>query len=170
MVLFLACKTSDTASDIYRYLFAPTEKRTLKTSWNQAEVNLSVTRWASKFPEPKVTEQNLDRFVCSVTVNLLFFLLLCYSDTDTVVGLPRPIHESIKTLKQVRLCTSLCCLGYFLLPAVYQQTLDTLKRSSQVLNSGLFAAQVRLHRGDTGGQGGGVSEDPPVWSEWKQAI
>lgn len=24
------------------------------------------------------------------------------SDTDTVVGLPRPIHESIKTLKQVR--------------------------------------------------------------------
>lgn len=27
--------------------------------------------------------------------------MLCYSDTDTVVGLPRPIHESIKTLKQV---------------------------------------------------------------------
>lgn len=66
-------------------------------------------------------------------MNLLFFLLLlCYSDTDTVVGLPRPIHESIKTLKQVWLCTSLCCLGYFLLPAVYQQTLDTLKRSSQI--------------------------------------
>lgn len=44
---------------------------------------------------------------------LFLFLLLCYSDTDTVVGLPRPIHESIKTLKQVWLCTSLCCLGDF---------------------------------------------------------
>lgn len=56
MILFLVCKTSDTTSVIYRYLLAPTEKRTLKTSWNQAEVNLSVTRWASKFPEPEVTE------------------------------------------------------------------------------------------------------------------
>lgn len=88
-------------SDIHRFLFAPTEKRTLKTSWNQAEVNLSVTRWASKFPEPEVIEKNLDRFACTVKVNLLLLWLLCCSDTDTVVGLPRPIHESIKTLKQV---------------------------------------------------------------------
>lgn len=29
------------------------------------------------------------------------FLFPSCSDTDTVVGLPRPIHESIKTLKQV---------------------------------------------------------------------
>lgn len=28
-------------------------------------------------------------------------LSLFTSDTNTVVGLPRPIHESIKTLKQV---------------------------------------------------------------------
>lgn len=30
-----------------------------------------------------------------------------YSDTETLVGLPRPIHESVKTLKQVRVKVAL---------------------------------------------------------------
>uniref|UniRef100_A0A9J7ZPK3 Striatin interacting protein 2 n=1 Tax=Cyprinus carpio carpio TaxID=630221 RepID=A0A9J7ZPK3_CYPCA len=34
------------------------------------------------------------------TVFSFFFLMLFYSDIDTLVGLPRPIHESVKTLKQ----------------------------------------------------------------------
>lgn len=110
----LILTTSDTMSVSDRRLFAPTEKRTLKTFWNQAEVNSLVTLWASEFEEPKIAQYNLDMFLCSVKVSLLFlFLLLCYSDTDTVVGLPRPIHESIKTLKQVWLCTSLRSMDYF---------------------------------------------------------
>lgn len=50
----------------------------------------------------------LGRWVCFMKLDCLFpvrrsdaCLHLCCSDTDTVVGLPRPIHESIKTLKQV---------------------------------------------------------------------
>uniref|UniRef100_A0A672RTN2 Striatin-interacting protein 1 homolog n=1 Tax=Sinocyclocheilus grahami TaxID=75366 RepID=A0A672RTN2_SINGR len=35
------------------------------------------------------------------------FFLMFYSDTDTLVGLPRPIHESVKTLKQVSMETFL---------------------------------------------------------------
>uniref|UniRef100_A0A8C1IR62 Striatin interacting protein 2 n=1 Tax=Cyprinus carpio TaxID=7962 RepID=A0A8C1IR62_CYPCA len=34
------------------------------------------------------------------TLYVLSFLMLFYSDIDTLVGLPRPIHESVKTLKQ----------------------------------------------------------------------
>lgn len=42
-------------------------------------------------------------FLCVKYVKYEIAVLLClsHSDTDTVVGLPRPIHESIKTLKQV---------------------------------------------------------------------
>lgn len=36
-----------------------------------------------------------------VKYDITVLLCLSRSDTDTVVGLPRPIHESIKTLKQV---------------------------------------------------------------------
>ncbi|KAF3856361.1 hypothetical protein F7725_017084 [Dissostichus mawsoni] len=49
-----------------------------------------------------VFESNLSLIFHTLTVwcVLTFFLCMSHSDTDTVVGLPRPIHESIRTLKQ----------------------------------------------------------------------
>ena len=42
--------------------------------------------------------------------NTFFF----FSDTNTVVGLPRPIHESIRTLKQVLRKVYVCSTdGYY---------------------------------------------------------
>ncbi|KAI5607637.1 striatin-interacting protein 1-like isoform X1, partial [Silurus asotus] len=47
---------------------------------------------------PKVREKDIENFLeCSRSKFIGYTL---GSDTDTVVGLPRPIHESIKTLKQ----------------------------------------------------------------------
>uniref|UniRef100_A0A8C7P7F5 Striatin interacting protein 2 n=1 Tax=Oncorhynchus mykiss TaxID=8022 RepID=A0A8C7P7F5_ONCMY len=47
---------------------------------------------------PKVSPLSCVVIVIAVPVNVLSLLL----DTETLVGLPRPIHESVKTLKQVR--------------------------------------------------------------------
>lgn len=40
-------------------------------------------------------------YAYSTSDSLVLKGFVLYSDTDTIVGLPRPIHESIKTLKQV---------------------------------------------------------------------
>lgn len=47
---------------------------------------------------PKVREKDIEMFLESSRSKFIGYTL--GSDTDTVVGLPRPIHESIKTLKQ----------------------------------------------------------------------
>uniref|UniRef100_A0A8C6KW06 Striatin interacting protein 1 n=1 Tax=Nothobranchius furzeri TaxID=105023 RepID=A0A8C6KW06_NOTFU len=47
---------------------------------------------------PKVREKDIESFLESSRSKFIGYTL--GSDTDTVVGLPRPIHESIKTLKQ----------------------------------------------------------------------
>ncbi|XP_069797915.1 striatin-interacting protein 1-like isoform X3 [Narcine bancroftii] len=47
---------------------------------------------------PKVREKDIETFLESSRSKFIGYTLGC--DTDTVVGLPRPIHESIKTLKQ----------------------------------------------------------------------
>uniref|UniRef100_A0A7N6A483 Striatin interacting protein 1 n=1 Tax=Anabas testudineus TaxID=64144 RepID=A0A7N6A483_ANATE len=47
---------------------------------------------------PKVREKDIENFLESSRSKFIGYTL--GSDTDTVVGLPRPIHESIKTLKQ----------------------------------------------------------------------
>ncbi|KAM9409904.1 striatin-interacting protein 1 homolog [Pholidichthys leucotaenia] len=46
---------------------------------------------------PKVREKDIENFLESSRSKFIGYTL--GSDTDTVVGLPRPIHESIKTLK-----------------------------------------------------------------------
>uniref|UniRef100_A0A8D1YS23 Striatin-interacting protein 1 n=1 Tax=Sus scrofa TaxID=9823 RepID=A0A8D1YS23_PIG len=50
---------------------------------------------------PKVREKNIEMFLESSRSKFIGYTL--GSDTNTVVGLPRPIHESIKTLKQIAL-------------------------------------------------------------------
>nr|XP_020463535.1 striatin-interacting protein 1 isoform X2 [Monopterus albus] len=50
---------------------------------------------------PKVREKDIENFLESSRSKFIGYTL--GSDTDTVVGLPRPIHESIKTLKQIAL-------------------------------------------------------------------
>lgn len=130
-------------------LFALTEKRTLKTFWNQAEVNLSVTHLASKF-QIQFQTKNLNS--CNMILTVLYllcitaslFLCMSCSDTDTVVGLPRPIHESIKTLKQVPLHNSLCFMGYFCLEFINKPFRRTLLIDHR-LSCYLFSAQVHLH-------------------------
>lgn len=86
---------------------APTEKRILKISWNPAEVNLLVTHLEGKL----LTLSSQSSNSCFLMVLLIRRIKACLffprSDTDTVVGLPRPIHESIKTLKQVSRAASL---------------------------------------------------------------
>uniref|UniRef100_A0A8C8D7G9 Striatin interacting protein 1 n=1 Tax=Oncorhynchus tshawytscha TaxID=74940 RepID=A0A8C8D7G9_ONCTS len=52
---------------------------------------------------PKVREKDIEHFLESSRSKFIGYTL--GNDTDTVVGLPRPIHESIRTLKQV-LCSS----------------------------------------------------------------
>ncbi|XP_043932132.1 striatin-interacting protein 1 [Protopterus annectens] len=47
---------------------------------------------------PKVREKDIENFLETSRSKFIGYTL--GSDTDTVVGLPRPIHESIKTLKQ----------------------------------------------------------------------
>ncbi|XP_067913678.1 striatin-interacting protein 1 homolog isoform X2 [Heterodontus francisci] len=47
---------------------------------------------------PKVREKDIEMFLESSRSKFIGYTL--GNDTDTVVGLPRPIHESIKTLKQ----------------------------------------------------------------------
>ncbi|KAK1328907.1 hypothetical protein QTO34_011077 [Cnephaeus nilssonii] len=47
---------------------------------------------------PKVREKDIEMFLESSRSKFIGYTL--GSDTDTVVGLPRPIHESIRTLKQ----------------------------------------------------------------------
>ncbi|KAE8298584.1 Striatin-interacting protein 1-like protein [Larimichthys crocea] len=47
---------------------------------------------------PKVREKDIENFLESSRSKFIGYTL--GNDTDTVVGLPRPIHESIKTLKQ----------------------------------------------------------------------
>uniref|UniRef100_A0A8C9VER8 Striatin interacting protein 1 n=1 Tax=Scleropages formosus TaxID=113540 RepID=A0A8C9VER8_SCLFO len=47
---------------------------------------------------PKVREKDIEHFLESSRSKFIGYTL--GSDTDTVVGLPRPIHESIRTLKQ----------------------------------------------------------------------
>uniref|UniRef100_A0AAZ3QHW6 Striatin interacting protein 2 n=1 Tax=Oncorhynchus tshawytscha TaxID=74940 RepID=A0AAZ3QHW6_ONCTS len=54
---------------------------------------------------PKVSPLSCVVIVIAVLVNVLSLLL----DTETLVGLPRPIHESVKTLKQVRREIYLSC-------------------------------------------------------------
>uniref|UniRef100_A0A8C7LB57 Striatin interacting protein 1 n=1 Tax=Oncorhynchus kisutch TaxID=8019 RepID=A0A8C7LB57_ONCKI len=48
---------------------------------------------------PKVREKDIEHFLESSRSKFIGYTL--GNDTDTVVGLPRPIHESIRTLKQV---------------------------------------------------------------------
>ncbi|TRY87296.1 hypothetical protein DNTS_022266 [Danionella cerebrum] len=48
---------------------------------------------------PKVREKDIENFLESSRSKFIGYTL--GNDTDTVVGLPRPIHESIKTLKQI---------------------------------------------------------------------
>uniref|UniRef100_A0A8D0MI62 Striatin-interacting protein 1 n=1 Tax=Sus scrofa TaxID=9823 RepID=A0A8D0MI62_PIG len=50
---------------------------------------------------PKVREKDIEMFLESSRSKFIGYTL--GSDTNTVVGLPRPIHESIKTLKQIAL-------------------------------------------------------------------
>uniref|UniRef100_A0AAR2LGD2 Striatin interacting protein 2 n=1 Tax=Pygocentrus nattereri TaxID=42514 RepID=A0AAR2LGD2_PYGNA len=55
---------------------------------------------------PKVREKDIEHFLESSRNKFIGFTL--GNDTETLVGLPRPIHESVKTLKQVR------CISRFL--------------------------------------------------------
>ncbi len=93
------------------FLLPPTERKTSSTFWRPAEINLSASPWESEsdqFPI-KVTFIILKSVTLLVLVHTVFsfFLMLFFSDTDTLVGLPRPIHESVKTLKQVSMDTFL---------------------------------------------------------------
>ena len=82
----------------------------MKISSSQVEVNSLDTLLGSK----SQFMTNQDAF-CGVNLptplQMIWFFnyTLFYSDTNTVVGLPRPIHESIRTLKQVLCCTD----GYY---------------------------------------------------------
>uniref|UniRef100_A0A8C7DR05 Striatin interacting protein 2 n=2 Tax=Oncorhynchus kisutch TaxID=8019 RepID=A0A8C7DR05_ONCKI len=49
---------------------------------------------------PKVREKDIEQFLETSRNKFIGFTL--GNDTETLVGLPRPIHESVKTLKQVR--------------------------------------------------------------------
>uniref|UniRef100_A0A8C7P825 Striatin interacting protein 2 n=1 Tax=Oncorhynchus mykiss TaxID=8022 RepID=A0A8C7P825_ONCMY len=49
---------------------------------------------------PKVREKDIEHFLETSRNKFIGFTL--GNDTETLVGLPRPIHESVKTLKQVR--------------------------------------------------------------------
>uniref|UniRef100_A0A8C2PDB9 Striatin-interacting protein 2 n=1 Tax=Capra hircus TaxID=9925 RepID=A0A8C2PDB9_CAPHI len=49
---------------------------------------------------PKVRQKDIEHFLEMSRNKFIGFTL--GQDTDTLVGLPRPIHESVKTLKQVR--------------------------------------------------------------------
>lgn len=69
-----------------------------------------------------------------VKYGITVLLCLSGSDTDTVVGLPRPIHESIKTLKQVMEMT------FIRLYYIWCYRLDRNTPSCH-----LISAQVRLH-------------------------
>uniref|UniRef100_A0A6Q2Y616 Striatin interacting protein 2 n=1 Tax=Esox lucius TaxID=8010 RepID=A0A6Q2Y616_ESOLU len=57
---------------------------------------------------PKVREKDIEHFLEISRNKFIGFTL--GSDTETLVGLPRPIHESVKTLKQVRRALTLICL------------------------------------------------------------
>lgn len=73
-----------------------TGRKTSSTSWRPAVTSLSVSLWGSRYLIwDDMTYGAFFRFWCDC-------VLFC-SDTDTLVGLPRPIHESVKTLKQVRI-------------------------------------------------------------------
>uniref|UniRef100_A0A672RUJ4 Striatin-interacting protein 1 homolog n=1 Tax=Sinocyclocheilus grahami TaxID=75366 RepID=A0A672RUJ4_SINGR len=54
---------------------------------------------------PKVREKDIEHFLETSRNKFIGFTL--GNDTDTLVGLPRPIHESVKTLKQVSMETFL---------------------------------------------------------------
>lgn len=69
-------------------------RRTLSTSWRPAETSSSGLLWESRCYIYFFDWQ----WLLPIWSNCLW--LLC-SDTETLVGLPRPIHESVKTLKQV---------------------------------------------------------------------
>uniref|UniRef100_A0AAZ3RBF0 Striatin interacting protein 2 n=1 Tax=Oncorhynchus tshawytscha TaxID=74940 RepID=A0AAZ3RBF0_ONCTS len=47
---------------------------------------------------PKVREKDIEQFLETSRIKFIGFTL--GNDTETLVGLPRPIHESVKTLKQ----------------------------------------------------------------------
>ncbi|KAK1906738.1 Striatin-interacting protein 2 [Dissostichus eleginoides] len=51
---------------------------------------------------PKVREKDIEHFLETSRNKFIGFTL--GNDTDTLVGLPRPIHESVKTLKQHKYC------------------------------------------------------------------
>uniref|UniRef100_A0A674N9V6 Striatin interacting protein 2 n=1 Tax=Takifugu rubripes TaxID=31033 RepID=A0A674N9V6_TAKRU len=55
---------------------------------------------------PKVREKDIEHFLETSRNKFIGFTL--GSDVETLVGLPRPIHESVKTLKQVCVCV---CVG-----------------------------------------------------------
>lgn len=72
-------------------------KKTSSTSWRPAGTNSSASRWESEY-STSVKIPSPSRF-CPFSQHSLFS-----SDVETLVGLPRPIHESVKTLKQVQEC------------------------------------------------------------------
>ncbi|XP_014022350.1 striatin-interacting protein 1 homolog isoform X3 [Salmo salar] len=77
---------------------------------------------------PKVREKDIEHFLESSRSKFIGYTL--GNDTDTVVGLPRPIHESIRTLKQgeedVEMCsTELLYQG--ILPSLPQYMIALLK-------------------------------------------
>uniref|UniRef100_A0A4W4DRU4 Striatin interacting protein 2 n=1 Tax=Electrophorus electricus TaxID=8005 RepID=A0A4W4DRU4_ELEEL len=54
---------------------------------------------------PKVREKDIEHFLEASRNKFIGFTL--GNDTETLVGLPRPIHESVKTLKQYDFCGNL---------------------------------------------------------------
>uniref|UniRef100_A0A672ZNQ7 Striatin interacting protein 2 n=1 Tax=Sphaeramia orbicularis TaxID=375764 RepID=A0A672ZNQ7_9TELE len=58
---------------------------------------------------PKVREKDIEHFLETSRNKFIGFTL--GNDTETLVGLPRPIHESVKTLKQVRSKTNDLCIA-----------------------------------------------------------
>uniref|UniRef100_A0A8C1XET0 Striatin interacting protein 1 n=1 Tax=Cyprinus carpio TaxID=7962 RepID=A0A8C1XET0_CYPCA len=78
---------------------------------------------------PKVREKDIEHFLESSRSKFIGYTL--GNDTDTVVGLPRPIHESIKTLKQViNTSLELCAIELLyqgILPSLPQYMIALLK-------------------------------------------
>lgn len=90
-----------------------TGRKTLSTSWRPVEISSLASHWESKCSSGNKSFQyiihfnKLKKWFCWKS-DWFCCLLLC-SDTETLVGLPRPIHESVKTLKQVSVLQSNRC-------------------------------------------------------------
>lgn len=90
-----------------RLLVSIPGRKTLSNSWRPAGTNSSGSLWGSRCP---LAVSQFGLVLQLVIHNSLVNSWFC-SDIETLVGLPRPIHESVKTLKQVsRQNPSLLCV------------------------------------------------------------